>query len=123
MGYQNVMRVYIGWNHLKDRPFRMLAYMALVSRDNDAAPWFGLGHEALAEHALGLTLPADGAKRDQVLRRVRRHITPLVSQGAIETVQRATSAGRGGEGSHVVYRLNLSGPRGLPGPGAQFPTT
>ena len=102
MGASNAVRVYATWGHLADRPLRVLTYMALVARDNDAAPWFGQGHEALAVFALSLT-PDDAG-----LRAVRRAVTALHDAGAIETVRRATFGKRGT--SHVQYRLWLDGP-------------
>lgn len=111
MGGSNVARVYRGWGtRLKDRPFRLLGYMALVSMDNDKEPWFGLGHDSLAEFALGLHLPIDDdpVGRDRVLRIVRRHVTVLHAAGAIETTRRARTGTLGTK--HVVYRLYLDGP-------------
>lgn len=115
MGAQNIGRVFVGWGgQLTDRPFRLLVYMALRSLDRDADPWFGEGHAVLAEVALGLKLPEDPDDwkgRDAVLRKVRRHITPLLTRGAIETRTRAvTVPGRDYGSKHVVYRLFLDGP-------------
>lgn len=116
MGAANALRAYHGWrgSALKDRSMRLLIYMALIARDHDAEPWYGLGHADLAVMALGLELPADNgnpqdrAKRDAVLRKVRRHITPLLEAGAIEVKHRATYGALGAK--HVVYRLHLDGP-------------
>lgn len=100
MGASNALRVYSTWGAtLGDRAVRVLTYMAIVARDNDAEPWFGLGHEALAEMALGIK-PDDAG-----LRAVRRAITELHKAGAITTAKRPSNQGR-----HVQYRLWLSGP-------------
>lgn len=109
MGASNVGRVYLGWGTLlKDRPFRLLVFMALHSRDHDQEPWFGMRHEDLAEFALGLQVAKDGPERDKTLRIVRRHVTPLFALGAIQTTRRATTGGMGVR--PVVYRLYLDGP-------------
>lgn len=123
MGARNAQRVYFGWGPvLKDRPLRLLVYMALAARDDDSEPWFGRGHAVLATEALGMQLPADEgkpdypAKRDAVMRKVRRHITPLIAAGAIATRTRATSGGDLASGTHVIYRLYLDGPGGFDDP-------
>jgi hypothetical protein len=92
--------------------------MANTAMDNDAEPWFSLGrstHETLAELALGLTFPEktgdqlkDDRARDAVLRKVRRHLTPLFAAGAIKTTQKAVTTQEGSIA--VVYRLYLDGP-------------
>jgi hypothetical protein len=78
----------------------VLVYMALVSKDKDAWPWFTLGQHALAEHALGRAHPnaAD-------LRAVQRAIGPLIEAEAV-TVDRAGAARSDGN-STARYRLNL----------------
>jgi hypothetical protein len=109
VGAANVLRVYHSWRrHLDDRPFCLLAYMALIARDQDAEPWFGQGHAALAELALGMDVPTEAKQRDAVLRKVRRHITPLFAAGAICTRKRARY-GRYVK-SQVQYRLHLDAP-------------
>jgi DNA-binding transcriptional ArsR family regulator len=80
---------------------QILVYMALVSIDDDSRPWFGMGHEALAEHALGRPAPIT----DSDIRAVERAITPLRRAGAIETDRRA-SVRRDGP-STARYRLVL----------------
>lgn len=80
----------------------LLAYMALVSKDNDARPWYGQGHAALADAALGRRLPH--SKADIVA--VERAIAPLVAIGAIEADRRASVRSNGP--NTVRYRLNLS---------------
>jgi hypothetical protein len=99
-----VQRVYHAWGHLDGRPFRLLVYMALIARDHDSEPWFGLGHDALAELALGLDVPKDPKKRDEARRIVRRALTPLHREGAITTSKRQSHH------QAVHYRLWLDGP-------------
>jgi hypothetical protein len=113
VGAANALKVYAAWSHLDDRPLRLLAYMALVARDNDAAPWFGLGQEALAELALGQK-PSDAS-----MRAVRRAVTALRDAGAICTAKRATYGKRGT--TNVRYRLHLECPCDCKPPDAQRP--
>lgn len=79
---------------------QILAYMALVSIDADERPWYGEGHHALAEHAMGRLSP-----NESDLRAVRRAVTPLIAAGAV-TVDRKGAARAQGP-STVRYRLNL----------------
>jgi hypothetical protein len=109
MGATNValaFQIYAG--KVPPTSMQVLLYMALVSKDADANPWFSKGREALAEHALGRTVPFDRADA----RAVERAVEPLLAVGAIETDRRA-SVRRDGS-STARYRLNLSitdGPR------------
>jgi hypothetical protein len=114
VGYYNALRVHDGWAAiLKPNPFRLLVYMALRARDDDAEPWYGLGHQDLAVKVLGLKMSerttVTGQKEyDTQLRRVRRAITQLVNEKAIETRDHAFYTKHGT--SHVIYRLYLDGP-------------
>jgi hypothetical protein len=114
VGYYNSVRVHDGWAAiLKPNPFRILNYMALRARDDDQEPWFGLGHEVLAVKVLGLKMSERTTVRgqqdhDMQLRRVRRAITQLIKEIAIETRDHAFYTRHGA--SHVVYRLYLDGP-------------
>lgn len=116
MGARNVLRVYAAWGRpgpdgreaLSAKPFILLVYMATVARDDDLEPWCGLGHRTLAEMGLGFKIPDDPKKADAILRKVRRHITPLRKAGAIRTVRRARY-GEYGE-QPAKYRLYLDGP-------------
>jgi hypothetical protein len=104
VGAANVLRVYHSWRrHLDDRPFCLLAYMALRARDNDAEPWYGAGHEELAVIALGLAI---GTERERLaaLRAVSRAMKALHAAGAIRTSKRARP------GRQATYRLTLDGP-------------
>jgi hypothetical protein len=78
----------------------VLVYMALVSKDKDAWPWFTLGQHAIAEHALGRPDP-----KAADLRAVQRAIGPLIEAEAV-TVDRAGAARSDGN-STARYRLNL----------------
>lgn len=82
---------------------QLLTYMALVSRDGETRPWFGQGHAALANAALGRGLPVSEAD----LRAVRRGIGPLLAIGAIRADRKA-APNRDSEWTTVRYRLNLS---------------
>lgn len=91
-----------------DKAFRLLAYMAHVSRDDDPEPWFGMGHAALAYHALGRDLDEHGEASQADLRAVRRGITTLLDIGAITVIRPAN--GRRSEHKTVCYRLHLHAP-------------
>lgn len=102
MGATNAMlayRLYAG--RVPATSMQLLAFMALVSRDDDDRPWYGQGHEALAVHALGRQAPATRAD----IAAVERAITPLKRIKAIE-VDRRAAVRRDGP-STVRYRLRL----------------
>jgi len=102
MGASNVAAVYVRYaGKVPPLSMQVLAYMALVSLDSDPWPWFGQGHAALAEHALGRPSPIG----DDDLRAVRRAITPLVKVGAIH-VDRRGAVRRAGP-STTRYRLDV----------------
>lgn len=111
MGAANALAVYRTYGDvLGDRALRVLTYMALVARDQDAEPWFSMGHEEISRFALGRPVPAaEGHERDAALRAVRRAVTELHGAGAIQTARRATYGVRGN--SPVRYRLYLDAPR------------
>lgn len=104
MGAGNVLRAYDKYAG-KVPPLSMvlLAYMAAVSKDTDTAPWFGMGHEALAERALGRPAPVERAD----VKAVERAVAPLLAAGAIVADRRA--APRSGGAKTVRYRLMLDG--------------
>jgi hypothetical protein len=103
MGASNVMAAYTRYaGKIPPLSMVLLLYMAVVSRDGDASPWYGQGHAALAALALGR--PGPVTKTD--LRAVERGITPLLAAGAL-TVERRASARRDAP-STVRYGLNLS---------------
>jgi hypothetical protein len=117
MGASNVSAAFRMYPDLPHRAFRLLAYMALVSLDEDRpdAParisW--IGREALAE-ALGFSVPpepdVDDTSVDAEVARVRRHgafvvlgtaIRELIAAGAIERVR------AGGRNRTAEYRINV----------------
>lgn len=103
MGATNAMLAYqLYAGRIPPLSMQLLAFMALVSRDDDTRPWYGQGHEALALFALGRPAPAT----ESDLRAVRRAIEPLLSIGAIEADRRA--AVRRDGPSTVRYRLRLT---------------
>lgn len=110
VGASNAIRAYAVYGAVLDHaPMRVLVYMALVARDGDGQPWFRLGHEAIAELALGRAIPADDPKeRDAILRSVRKTITKLADAGAIRTSKRAVFGSRGTQ--FCEYRLYLDAP-------------
>lgn len=118
MGASNALRVYAAWGGLPPKSHQVLVYMALVSIDGDAEPWYGLGHDDIGRRALNLDVPdAEAAEADpkaakaraEALRKVRRHMTPLHRRGAIETTRKATFGHRGP--APARYRLYLDGPK------------
>lgn len=125
MGAGNVALVYTRWLHLPDRPFRLLAYMALVTLDDDDPPRYWAGREPLAA-ALGRIVPdepdpADRTPRAEEFRRMRtadfqavkNALRPLFEAGAV--VVDASPGPR----RNAVYRLALGGPMGKASPTEQ----
>lgn len=106
MGASNALSAYLVYGSvLGDRALRVLAYMALVARDQDAEPWYGQRHEVLAEFALGRPIKGNAEDDATALRAVRRAITELHAAGAITVKRRQANTGR-----PVVYRLWLVAP-------------
>lgn len=107
MGAGNVKLVYARWAGLPDLPFRVLAYMALVSKDEDSKPCFWGGWEALAL-AAGRTVPdrCDDPEATKVrraaLKAVNAATKTLVERGAIR-VKVAAAPGR-----NATYELNFA---------------
>ena len=133
MGAANVRRVYRDWAGLEHRPFRALAYMALVSLDKDDPPKYWDGRDSLAV-ALGYSMPeepADGDESDAAVMarsaRARGHnavdkvTQALVKRGALLRLR------QGNFRSHAVFALLLPAaevtPQGSPteGSSAQVP--
>ena len=79
MGAAHVAQVYTHWAHLPDRPFRALAYMALVAKDSTKEPSFWGGRDALAL-ALGLDM-----ERGADVLKLKRAVRVLKDSGAITT--------------------------------------
>jgi hypothetical protein len=114
MGARNVKRAYAAWGSLPDGPFRMLAYMALVSRDEDAQPRFYAGREALA-YALGRSLTdaeseeAEGlAAQRRAYKAVDRMLASLKAAGAIYVIRSASRT------HHAEYGLRLGAQESTP---------
>lgn len=107
MGGSNVIDAYRRWaGKVPPLSMAVLAYMAAVSVDDHAEPWFGLGHKALAEFALGRPQPiAEDEPGDPVdLRAVRRAITPLLEVGAVYVMRRASP----NRATHKTVRYGLN---------------
>jgi hypothetical protein len=103
MGASNALAAYTAWaGKVPPMSMQLLTYMALVSKDIDAQPWFGMGHAALAEHALGRPAPIKTAD----IRAVERAMKPLLEAGAVATDRRA--AVRADGANTARYRLRLS---------------
>lgn len=92
-----------------------LAYMALVSIDADAEPWFSLGAEMISVMALGREPLAETGdeKEDAKARKAMEHaceraLKPLFASGAITTLRH--SSGHPGKARHAKYQLWLSAP-------------
>lgn len=99
MGRANAEWIYTRWGHLPHRAFRMLVFMALITRDADVTPCYYGGRDPLAE--------AIGAKPDQAgYDAVKEVLRTLRTAGAI-TQTRAGSRGRNAE-----YALNVTGKLG-----------
>lgn len=94
MGAQLVSRVFVSWGHLPDRPFRLLAHMALVVKDAHPKPTYWGGRDAMAQ-ALGLD-PSPAAHQS-----VKRAMRALVTAGAAEV------AYYGHTGKRTEYLLTL----------------
>ena len=74
MGASNVLAAYAKWaGKVPPTSMQLLVYMAAVSKDSDRRPWFGQGHQALAQHALGRPAPTRGAD----IAAVERALAPL----------------------------------------------
>ena len=99
-----MLKAYHLWRPLlDDRPFCILAYMALRARDNDAAPWYGAGHDELAAVGLGLPMGTEHDRQNGI-RAVRRAMTALHAAGAVTTHRYARP------GKHATYLLWLDTP-------------
>lgn len=104
MGASNVAAAYTVYaGKVPATAMVVLVYMALVSKDADAEPWYSQGHRALAEHALGRPEPDEAD-----VRAVGRAMTALLRAGAVSTVRRG--AVRVDGPSTAKYRLHLRTP-------------
>ncbi len=105
MGAGNVGLVYARWGKLPHAPFRVLAYMALRTLDDDDPPMFWGGRESLAV-ALGRIVPKpqdEQSKRERkaAFEAVKDVTSTLRRFGAIELVEEARPK------RNAVYALNL----------------
>src|SRR5574341_1281057 len=105
MGAGNVGLVYGLWGHLPHAPFRVLAYMALRTLDDDDPPQFWGGRESLAL-ALGRIVPKpedeqSRRERKAAFEAVKEATSTLRRLGAIELVEAARPK------RNAVYALNL----------------
>ena len=111
MGAGNVKAIYAQWGRLAHAPFRLLAYMGVVSLDapdgSIPARLFFAGREAMAI-ALGTIPPPENSDDPAVTRerrsafgRVDRALKVLVDEGAVTRVKAA------GHYSNAHYRLNI----------------
>lgn len=104
MGASNAIAAYTVYaGKVPATAMQVLVYMALVSRDADAQPWYSQGHRALAEHALGRAEPDEAD-----VRAVGRAMTALLRAGAVSVVRRG--AVRVDGPSTAKYRLHLHTP-------------
>ena len=102
MGATNALRAYAVYaGKVPPLSMQILGYMALVSKDADANPWYGAGDEALALFALGRPEPIT----ESDLKAVQRAKTPLIKAGAITTERHP--ARRKNAPSTARYRLHL----------------
>jgi hypothetical protein len=92
-----------------------LAYMALISLDADAEPWWRQGTDALAVMALGRDelVETGDSKEDARARKAMEHacervLKPLFAAGAITTTVR--SSGHPDRARYAKYRLWLTAP-------------
>lgn len=99
MGAGNVKEVFARWSHLDHAPFRLLCYMAVVSKDDDPRYWGG--QEALMM-ALGMSPDADQALRSSTKRVVTKWIRALIDAKAIKLTERPAP------GRNAEYTLSLS---------------
>lgn len=77
MGASHVAAVYAQWRQLPDRPFRVLAYMALIAKDATPQPTYWGGRDGLCV-ALGLEASPTS------YRIARRAVADLLEAGALE---------------------------------------
>jgi hypothetical protein len=85
MGAGNVKAVYALWADLPDRPFRVLAYMALTAKDADDPPKFWGGRESLAVAIGRKVSPNDSeASVRTTFRAVRSAVKQLIEADAIK---------------------------------------
>lgn len=103
MGASNAIAAFTKYaGKVPPQSLNVLVYMALVSKDSDERPWYGQGHAALAQHALG----RPGPSTESDIRAVERAVAPLLGDALI--VERKAAVRIDGPNT-VRYRLNLTG--------------
>jgi hypothetical protein len=116
MGASNALNAYrLYASRVPPLSMSALAYMALVSMDKDAEPWFSLGAEVLAVMALGRAPlaetgdeKADARARKALEHACERALKPLFEAGAITTSRH--SSGHPDKPHWAKYRLWLTAP-------------
>ena len=103
MGYANAMAVFTSWAHLGHRERSLLAYLALMSRDDDRPPVYFGGWEAAAR-AIGLD-PEGKARSAQEV--TRKAFGALAEAGAL------VSSGKAHTGRRAEYALTLDPARSV----------
>lgn len=106
MGAANVKVVVAHWAHLSGNAFKMLTYMAVTARDDDAPPRYWGGREDLAL-SIDRRPPAaygpDADKQRQLdFKAVERVVAELIVEKAITLINRPAP------GRNAIYQLNLS---------------
>jgi hypothetical protein len=114
LGGSNVAAAYTYWAHLNHAPFRLLAFMCLVTMDEDDPPRYWGGREALV-HALGRQIapepaPTDFSPRAEEYRKSRRADFEAVkvamrglTKAGVVAVESPASPGH-----NAVYQLRLT---------------
>lgn len=89
------------WAHLPHAAFRLLCFMAVVTKDDGDPPMFYQGQDSLAM-ALGMSPDADNKTRQATFRQVRRHMEVLIDAKCVERIT------AGAPGRNAEYALHLS---------------
>lgn len=104
MGATNALKAYLLFaGKVPPLSMQVLGYMCTISIDADRDPWFSMGHEGLARHALGRK--GDIGRAD--IAAVERALKPLFEANAITTIRKASV--RRDSWSTAKYRINLDG--------------
>lgn len=114
MGATNVAQVYTHWTHLGHREARLLAYLALVSRDDGRPPVY-FGGWADAARAIGLDPEGNPASARKNVRQAFRRLAQtgaLVSSGTAHAGRRAEYALTLDPARSVVATGTARGPHG-----------
>lgn len=114
MGASNVAAVYTSWAGLNHVPFRLLAYMALVTLDRDDPPRFWGGRDDLA-HAIGRRVPrepddTDASESAAAVRRQRKqaHEAVRIALAELKAVGVVVQVRKARLGVRAEYTLHLT---------------